>query len=347
MVMAGGTGGHVFPALAVANELKSQGVRIVWLGTHRGLEATVVPANGIEMEWISIHGLRGKSAVSWLLAPFRLLRAMWQSSMAIKRVSPDCVLGMGGFVAGPGGIVSRLMNKPLIVHEQNAVAGLTNQYLAKVANKVLTGFPNVEGLPISAKWVGNPVRASISAANQKKEQDDNVNVLVVGGSQGALAFNRYLPKIFSDLSLDINVWHQTGKGRNAQVETAYKELVMSAKVTEFVDDMAEAYQWADLVVCRAGAMTVSELCAAGKPAVLIPYPYSAGDHQDKNAEFMVAEMAAEVVSESNMAEQLPALLKKLCSDKKSLMKMGNKAKKLHKPDALIDVIVACEEYLNA
>ena len=348
MVMAGGTGGHVFPALAVANELKTKGVRVVWLGTRKGLEASVVPANNIEIEWITINGLRGKSIISWLLAPFRLIRAMWQSRAAIKRVAPDCVLGMGGFVAGPGGLMSRLLGTPLIIHEQNAVAGLTNQYLAKIANRVLTGFPKVAGLPAHAAWVGNPVRKNI-VLTDGAEQNKGINLLVIGGSQGALAFNKYLPVLLAEQSkaLDITVWHQTGKGRHEQVVHRYQQLSMPTKVTEFIDDMSDAYLWADLVICRAGAMTISELCAAGKPALLIPYPYSAGDHQDRNAEFMVNAGAAELINEKEINNRLLDALNKLCVDKNKLLEMGINAQKLHKPNALQHVVLACEEYLNA
>jgi len=358
MIMAGGTGGHVFPALAVAKQLSAQGTQITWLGTRRGLEARVIPANNIDIEWISIEGLRGKGLLSLLLAPFKLLRAMWQSASAIRRIKPDCVLGMGGFVAGPGGLVARIMGKPLIVHEQNAVAGLTNKYLAKIATRVLTGFPNVEELPVSAKWVGNPVRVEIDKANATKQQtnDDAVNVLIIGGSQGAHSFNTKLPKVFAELSASSNIdmsqvalWHQTGKGRDQAVVDQYAELGMTnANVTEFIDDMANAYQWADLLICRAGAMTIAECCAAAKPALLIPFPFSAGDHQIKNANVMCEVGAGEMLlNEQIETPEMQQTLAALLSNKQQLKAMGERAYQLHKPDALLAVAGVCEEYLNA
>ena len=350
MVMAGGTGGHVFPALAVAKELRSRGVEITWLGTKRGLESTVIPANDIAIEWVSVEALRGKGALSLQLSPFKLSRAMWQSASAIRRVQPDCILGMGGFVAGPGGLVARLLAKPLIVHEQNAVAGLTNKYLAKIANRVLTGFPEVSGLPSSAVWLGNPVRESIKATSANSS--NAVNVLIIGGSQGAHSFNTKLPKVFKQVqqggSSEFSIWHQSGKGRDHDVRSAYAELGVEAKVSEFIDDMADAYAWADLLICRSGAMTVAECCAASKPSLLVPYPFSAGDHQEKNAMTLVKVGAAKMLANQQIdqavfVETLSALL----SDKSTLKKMGQQAHTLHKPNALSDVAAVCEEYLNA
>lgn len=346
MIMAGGTGGHVFPALAVANALREKNTEITWLGTRKGLEASVIRANNIDIEWISVEGLRGKGALSWLLAPFKVVRATLQSIQAIRKIKPDCVLGMGGFVSGPGGLASRLLGKPLVIHEQNAVAGLTNRYLAKIATQVLTGFPNTADLPTTAKWVGNPVRDSIKPNEPTTET--KINVLVIGGSQGAHSLNKCLPKLFSAYNSDINVWHQTGKNRSAEVVEQYQELDMPAKVTEFIDDMTGAYQWADLLVCRAGAMTIAECCAAAKPALLIPYPFSAGDHQVKNAQVMVDVDAALIVSNQTLNESsvLPEL-DQLLTSKTELHKMGKRAFELHKPNALFDVMTTCEEYLHA
>lgn len=358
MVMAGGTGGHVFPALAVANVLRGKGVEIVWLGTRKGLESTIVPANDIAIEWVSVEGLRGKGLGAWFKAPFNLIRAMWQSGKAIRKINPDCVLGMGGFVAGPGGLVARMMGKPVVVHEQNAVAGMTNQYLAKIATRVLTGFPKVESLPKSSVWVGNPVRKDIANVAESQEvnnkQDTAIKILVIGGSQGAHSFNKYLPKVFNELQMEVDVWHQTGKGRDSDVIDAYATLGMSVKVTEFIEDMAQAYAWADVLVCRSGAMTVAESCAAAKPALFIPYPFSAGDHQVKNAQALVDINAALMMSNQELAQSadkpqsdILINLTKLLSDKETLTKMGNAAKTLYKPDALDDVVEVCEEYLNA
>jgi len=353
LVMAGGTGGHVFPALAVAKELQTRGADVAWLGTRRGLESKVIPDNGISMEWVSVEGLRGKNIISLLLAPFKLLRAVWQSAAAIRRVNPDCILGMGGFVAGPGGVAARLMGRSLVVHEQNAVAGLTNKYLAKIASKVLTGFPAVEDLPANAQWVGNPVREDIVPATASSSRDGRINVLIVGGSQGAHSFNQQLPTVFAQLLeqhsiADVDIWHQTGRGRSSEVIASYATQKVEARVTEFIDDMAEAYAWADLLICRAGAMTIAECCAAAKPALLIPYPFSAGDHQVKNAQAMVAVGAGkmlynEQISQAVMIETLTGLL----SDKSELVYMGEQALSLHKANALQSVVSVCEEYLHA
>ncbi len=347
MVMAGGTGGHVFPALAVAKQLRAQGTDITWLGTKRGLEASVIPANNIEIEWVSVEGLRGKGALSLLLAPFRLARAMWQSAGAIRRVQPDCILGMGGFVSGPGGIVARLMGRALVVHEQNAVAGLTNKYLAKIASRVLTGFPNVAGLPKSAQWVGNPVRDTIRP--DSSNQSSSVNVLIIGGSQGAHSFNVALPSVFAKLATqNISLWHQAGRGRAGDVDAEYQAQGVDAKVSEFIDDMAAAYAWADLLICRAGAMTIAECCAAGKPALLIPYPFSAGDHQLKNAQAMVSVGAGTMLMNHQLeTPEFLSTLTALVGDKRKLADMGQNALSLHKPTALDDVTSACQEYLNA
>jgi len=347
MVMAGGTGGHVFPALAVAKALRDAGAEITWLGTKRGLESSVIPANEIAIEWVSIEGLRGKSALSLLLAPFKLIGAMWQSAGAIRRVQPDCILGMGGFVSGPGGLVARLMGRPLIVHEQNAVAGLTNNVLAKLANRVLSGFPNVEGLPKTAKWVGNPVRETIRA--EHTNTSDKINVLIIGGSQGAHSFNVKLPAAFAELNNDsISIWHQSGSGRDSEVIDLYKIQGIDAKVSEFIDDMAVAYAWADLLICRAGAMTIAECCAAAKPALLVPYPFSAGDHQEKNALAMVNVGAGKMIANNQLDQaEFSQMLSSMLSDKTALRNMGQQAYTLHKPNALKDVAAVCQEYLNA
>jgi len=347
MVMAGGTGGHVFPALAVAKELRRSGVQITWLGTKRGLESKVIPDNDIDIEWVSVEGLRGKGGLGLILAPLKLIRAMWQSAKAIRRVQPDCILGMGGFVSGPGGLVARVMGRSLIVHEQNAVAGLTNQYLAKLANRVLSGFPNVQGLPKSAVWVGNPVRENIRCENANSSS--SINVLIIGGSQGAHSFNVKLPVVFAELDNgSVSIWHQSGKGRHAEVVELYKSQGVDAKVSEFINDMAEAYAWADLLVCRAGAMTVAECCAAAKPALLVPYPFSAGDHQEKNALAMVNVGAGKMISNHLIDQQeFSQALSSLVDDKKALRKMGQQAYTLHKPNALKDVAAVCQEYLNA
>ena len=350
MVMAGGTGGHVFPALAVAKEMQAAGTQITWLGTRRGIEARVIPSNDILMEWVNVDGLRGNGLAGWLLAPFKLMRALWQSIGAIRRTQPDCVLGMGGFVAGPGGVAARLLRKPLVVHEQNAVAGLTNQYLAKIASRVLTGFPNVRGLNQQATWVGNPVRASIAPHNA---ETSGINILIIGGSQGAHSFNEKLPSILAQLLdketsvCEINVWHQTGRDRAEKVTAAYQSTNVPFKVSEFIEDMGAAYQWADLLIARAGAMTIAECCAAGLPSLLIPYPFSAGDHQRINAEELVNIGAAKLLMNEQLDEPVVVeTLSELLADKDSLRAMGQRAHSLHKADALQQVMNVCNDLMR-
>lgn len=349
LVMAGGTGGHVFPALAVANALRAKGTRVTWLGTRQGLEATVVAANGIEISWITIEGLRGKGLSSWLLMPFKLAKAIMQSLAAMRRLRPDCVLGMGGFVAGPGGLAARMLGKPLIVHEQNAVAGLTNKYLAKIAQKILLGFPKVADLPSSAQWVGNPVRDAIAQTySPTRTPSVKPKVLVIGGSQGAHSLNLHLPQAFAKHNVELEIWHQCGVNRQREVEQRYLENQQAAQVTEFIDDMAAAYAWADFLVCRAGAMTIAECCAAGKPALLVPYPHSAGDHQDRNAEFMVAAGAAVMLDNAALdSNQLEPALQKFTHHASNLAAMSKAARSLYKADTLDTVVAACEEYLHA
>lgn len=350
MISAGGTGGHVFPAIAVAKELRARGVDISWLGTKRGLEARVVPENNIPIHWVTVEGLRGKSLFSLMTAPFNLLRAIWQSRAVLKAEKPDCVLGMGGFVAGPTGLAAKLLGIPLVIHEQNAVAGLTNSFLAKIASRALSGFPNVEGLPKKTIWLGNPVRSDIVInASDSKVDATSLNVLVVGGSQGAYSFNAYLPKAFSNLALkNLNIWHQSGRGNQVAVEQLYSENRVEAKVAEFIDDMASAYRWSDVLICRAGAMTIAECSAAGKAALLVPYPFSAGDHQDFNAQALVDVGAAIKVDNSELAKSaFTRVLNEFLSDREKLLQMGVAAKALFKPNATKDVADVCEEYLNA
>jgi len=349
MVMAGGTGGHVFPALAVAKALQTQEVDVVWLGTKKGLEARVVPEHAIPINWISVEGLRGKSKLSWLLAPFSLARAIWQSMQALRLEKPNCVLGMGGFASGPGAIAARLMGKRLVIHEQNAVAGLTNKYLAKIAHRVLSGFPQVVGLPDRTEWVGNPVRDTIKPS--ARQASEPLRVLVVGGSQGAYSFNHYLPALFAQLNADkvlIEIWHQTGHGNAQSTLALYKEQSTKVKVSEFIDDMAAAYEWADLLVCRAGAMTIAECCAAAKPALFVPYPFSAGDHQDFNAQALVDGGAAKAVPNSALQDgSLLPVLQAMLSEPEKLALMGERASALHKSDALASVAGICKEMCYA
>lgn len=352
MIMAGGTGGHVYPALAVAKELRQRGVDIVWLGTESGLESRAVPGAGIEIEWITIQGLRGKGLMRWIAMPWLLLRAVWQALTIVKRRQPDALLGMGGFVSGPGAIAARLTRRPLVIHEQNAIAGLTNTWLRKIATHVLTGFP---GTFAGAEHVGNPVREEFfSARSDAAESADNaveaLKVLVVGGSQGALALNRVLPDAIAAMPIDQRpqVRHQSGRGRAEELTQAYGNLQVEAEVSEFIDDMASAYTWADIVVCRAGAMTVAEVAASGTPAVFVPYPYAVSDHQTANAKFLVDAQAARSIAESDLnASALAQLLSELGSDRTHLRLMGERALSCARPQATARVADVCMEVLHA
>lgn len=346
LMMAGGTGGHVFPALAVANALIAEGAQVTWLGTRRGLESNVVPKNSINIEYISVEGLRGKSKASLVLAPFKMLRALWQALRVVGKVKPNAVVGFGGFVAGPGGIIARLLRKPLIIHEQNSVAGLTNKWLAKTTPHVLTGFPNVTDLPEHAQWVGNPVRSDIMPREEGRRK--RLRVLVVGGSQGAHSFNMKLPQVFADLGIELKIKHQAGRGKSKQVKQIYQVHDLTAKVVDFIDDMATAYQWADFLVCRAGAMTIAECCAIGKPALLVPFPFSAGDHQIYNANAMVDAGAGVMVLNHELDTTIMNdALEVMTVSREHLHEMGDNAKTLHKPNATQNVVKIIAEAVNA
>jgi len=293
LVMAGGTGGHVFPALATARVLQRRGYRIVWLGTQRGIEARLIPAAGIPVEWLSVSGLRGKGLSTLLVAPVRLLVALMQALRAVRRHRPSVVLGAGGFASGPGGVAAWLLRRPLVVHEQNAVAGLTNRVLARLADRVLEGFPGSFGRGVRAEHVGNPVRPEIAALSPPERRyaarEGRTRLLVFGGSQGAARLNAVVPAALAELPevLRPDVLHQTGQHGLEETVAAYRARGIEADVRPFIDDMAGAYGWADLAVCRAGALTVAELAAAGLPAVFVPFPAAVDDHQTRNAEHVV------------------------------------------------------------
>lgn len=350
LIMAGGTGGHVFPALAVAEQLRERGVPVVWLGTQRGLEATLAPKAGIPMEWIGVTGLRGKGLIRKLTMPFMLGRALTQAGAILRRLQPRVALGMGGFVSGPGGAMARLLGVPLVVHEQNAIAGLTNRCLAQVANQVLAAFPQTFPPVRQAVIVGNPVRASIAALPPPQERfagrEGKLRLLVVGGSQGALALNRLVPQALALLREDERpeVWHQAGGQLREAAETAYREVGISARLTPFIDDMAEAYGWADLVVCRAGALTIAELAAAGLGALLVPFPFAVDDHQTANARFLEQSGAALLIQQADLtAERLATMLRDDLSDRTCLLRMALAARSLAKNDAAERVALACLE----
>jgi UDP-N-acetylglucosamine--N-acetylmuramyl-(pentapeptide) pyrophosphoryl-undecaprenol N-acetylglucosamine transferase len=333
LVMAGGTGGHVFPGLAVAKQLEQQGWEIRWLGTEDRMEADLVPKHGIEIDFIKVKGLRGQGISRLVKAPFQILNAIKQARSHIRRWQPDVVLGMGGYVSGPGGIAAWLQGIPLVLHEQNAVAGLTNQWLSRFARKVFQAFP---GAFPSAEVVGNPVRRDVTeiAAPQERlaGRDGDIRILVMGGSQGARILNTTLPQTLAALGEGFTVQHQAGKNNRAEVEQAYSEAgVTSVEVTEFIDDVAKAYAWADLLVCRSGALTVSEVSAAGLPAVFIPFMHK-DRQQALNADHLVAAGGAVMIEQPELSsEKLADTVRGL--DRKVLLEMAEKSRQAAKLDA--------------
>ncbi|RNM04702.1 undecaprenyldiphospho-muramoylpentapeptide beta-N-acetylglucosaminyltransferase [Dickeya undicola] len=333
MVMAGGTGGHVFPGLAVAHHLMAQGWQVRWLGTADRMEADLVPKHGIDIDFIRISGLRGKGLKALLLAPVRIFRAVRQAQAIMRRYQPDVVLGMGGYVSGPGGLAAWLCGIPVVLHEQNGIAGLTNRWLSRIAKKVLQAFP---GAFPDADVVGNPVRTDVlalpSPTERLAERSGPVRVLVVGGSQGARVLNQTLPGVAARLHDAVTIWHQTGKGAQAEVQAAYAQAGESQhRITEFIDDMAAAYAWADVVVCRSGALTVSEIAAAGLPALFVPF-----QHKDRqqywNALPLEQAGAARIIEQADLS--VDAISEVLSAwDRATLRDMAQKARTVAIPDA--------------
>ena len=350
LVMAGGTGGHVYPALAVARALQSHSQEIVWLGTHRGLESTVIPAAGIDIEWISVKGLRRKGLVALVVAPFQLAWALLQSLIVILRRRPAAVLGMGGFVSGPGGLAAWLTRRPLVIHEQNAAAGLTNRLLARLARVVLQAFPGSFNSSVHAETVGNPVREDISAvaapADRFNDRQGPLRLLVLGGSQGALALNTTVPEALSKLPAQDRplVRHQCGEKTLAAAREAYEANGVDVDLVPFIDDMASAYAWADLAVCRAGALTIAELCAVGLPALFVPYPGAVDDHQTANARSMADAGAAVIIDQSMLsADVLASQLSDWLGSREDLLAKAETARGLDKPLALSRITELCLE----
>ncbi|TWG78799.1 UDP-N-acetylglucosamine-N-acetylmuramylpentapeptide N-acetylglucosamine transferase [Cupriavidus gilardii J11] len=345
LVMAGGTGGHVFPGLAVANALREQGWRVVWLGSRTGMEATLVPRYGIPMEYVQFGGLRGKGLMTKLLLPLNLLRAFWQSLRALRRVRPNVVLGMGGYITFPAGMMASLLGRPLVLHEQNSVAGLANKVLAKVADRVLCAFP--QALP-DAEWTGNPVRDELAALPEPGSRYDGregpLRVLVVGGSLGAAALNDVVPKALALLPPAQRplVRHQAGAKQIDTLRANYAAAGVEADTVPFIDDMARAYAEADLVICRAGAMTVSEVAAAGVAALFVPFPHAVDDHQTTNARFLSEQGAALLVPQTELnAEGLARTLAGL--SRTQLKQMAQLARGLARPDATRRVAEVCSQ----
>lgn len=343
MIMAGGTGGHVFPGLAVADFMREQGWRVVWLGARTGMEATLIPGRGYDMAWLSFSGVRNKGLVAFALLPMRLLIAFWQSARAILAVRPDVVLGMGGYVSFPGGMMASFLGRPLVIHEQNSVAGLANRVLARCADRVVVAFP---GALKGALVAGNPVRPAIAAlpdpAARYHRRSGPLKVLVVGGSLGAKALNEAIPQAIALVPKDKRpeVTHQSGAQHLEVLARRYRDAGVDARPIAFIEDMAAAYAEADVVICRAGALTVSELAAAGVASVLVPYPHAVDDHQTGNARLLADEGAAVLLPQ---AELSPARLAALVAgfSRERLCEMALKARSLAQPEAARKVAQVC------
>lgn len=350
LIMAGGTGGHVFPALAVAKYLSKLGWKVRWLGTAERMEARLVPQHGFDIDFIDIKGVRGNGFSRKLAAPFKILRSIGQARDVIKEFRPDVVLGMGGFASGPGGVAAKLSGIPLVLHEQNAIPGMTNKLLSRIASKVLCAF---EGTfeQVKAEVVGNPIRkelVDLGESSDKECTEDALRVLVVGGSLGAKVFNDLMPRVTAEVSKShaITVWHQVGKGNLPSVKAEYLHLAQdgSVKVAEFIDDMEAAYRWADVVLCRAGALTVSEVAAVGLPSLMVPYPHAVDDHQTKNAQVLVSAGGAFLLPQAILdTDKLVGKLQILASDRAELCQMGQRAKGVAVIDATEKVAKVCIE----
>ncbi|MFT6121968.1 MAG: UDP-N-acetylglucosamine--N-acetylmuramyl-(pentapeptide) pyrophosphoryl-undecaprenol N-acetylglucosamine transferase [Oleiphilaceae bacterium] len=348
LIMAGGTGGHVYPALATATKLMQDKDKVVWLGSVGGMEERIVKDAGITFHGISVKGVRGKGLAKKLLSPVIVFWAVIQALIVINKVKPDAVLGMGGFASGPGGVAARLLGKPLIIHEQNAVAGMTNRILSKFATTVMTAFSGAFPDTVNVKQTGNPLRESIIDIYYQPRieipKDRKINLLILGGSLGAQGLNQKVPVALAkvDSSIRPNIWHQTGKSKAQETEAIYEKDNVKVKVSDFITDMAEAYQWADFVICRAGALTISELCTVGLGAILVPYPFAVDDHQTKNALAMVDSGAAWVLPQSDLtAESLAEILTPLLSKRERISILSEAAHKLGQPDATDKVVAEC------
>ena len=345
MIMAGGTGGHVFPGLAVAEHLRDAGHSVSWLGTKNGIEAKLVPDAGLPIDWLSVTGLRGKGVLSAFMAPFMLLRACMQASAIIRQRQPDVVLGFGGFASGPGGLMSWFHRKPLVIHEQNRVPGTTNRILKQLATRVLEAFPKSFSADVGAKCTGNPLRKGLRSG-QKIQQSPERNILILGGSLGAKVLNECVPMALHVVQKEvaINVIHQAGEKTIDVAKRQYKTASVKADVTSFIDDMEGAYSWADIVICRAGAMTISEVAVMGLPSILVPLPSAIDDHQTKNAEYLSVEGGAVHLPEKSLtSDVLAGELLELLKDPERLIDMGEKATKLSMPEATSTVANQCLE----
>jgi UDP-N-acetylglucosamine--N-acetylmuramyl-(pentapeptide) pyrophosphoryl-undecaprenol N-acetylglucosamine transferase len=349
--MAGGTGGHVFPALAVADYMKVSGWRVVWLGTKGGMEEILVPQKGYDIEIMDFSGLRGKNLMVWFLLPLRLLLAFWQSAKVLFQIRPDVVLGMGGYPAFPGGIMASLLNKPLLIHEQNSVPGLANKILAKFADKVLLGFPNAIRNEKKIIFSGNPVRKEISQLDIPDKRyagrSGKLKLLIIGGSLGAQALNTIVPKMLKLIPDHMRplVTHQAGRKHLETLKKNYAKAGVEGELLVFIENIAVQYADCDLVICRAGALTIAELTAAGIASILVPFPYAVDDHQTSNAKFMSDKDAAVLLPQNELTPQgLAQLLMEFTREK--LLGMAMKARELARPDATRLVAEACMEMIK-
>ena len=350
-VVAGGTGGHVYPALAVALELRERGYAIHWFGTAAGLEARVVPAAGIELVFLQVKGLRGKGLVAKIQGLLVVCWALLQALAALRRVRPVCVLGMGGYVAGPVGLASRMLGHPLLIHEQNSVAGTTNRILSRIATRVLTAYPAAFKTDVDTLVVGNPVRTEMLDHGARSSYDyaggRPLKLLVIGGSLGARAINEVLPETMGLLAstCPMELWHQTGPAHSEAVKAAYRDVDnVAVQVLSYIEDMAEAYAWADLVLCRAGALTLAELTVMGRPSVLVPLPGAIDNHQFHNASWLVGEGAALLLPQSELsAPALANMLSQLAASPAQLGEMAQAASRSARLDATTRIADICEE----
>ncbi|MBD8573514.1 undecaprenyldiphospho-muramoylpentapeptide beta-N-acetylglucosaminyltransferase [Pseudomonas syringae] len=347
LIMAGGTGGHVFPALACARELQARGYKVHWLGTPRGIENELVPQAGLTLHRIDASGLRGKGKLSLLKAPLMLLKALWQARKVMRQLKPAFVVGFGGYVTGPGGLAAKLGGVPLVIHEQNAVAGTANRSLASFASRICEAFPDTFASSDKRRTTGNPVRSELFFETPRQPLTGRkARLLVLGGSLGAEPLNKLLPEALALLAQDVRpeVFHQAGKQHDQITAERYRAAGVEAQVAPFIQDMAQAYAWADLVVCRAGALTVSELAAAGLPSLLIPLPHAIDDHQSRNADYLAREGAAFVMPQATTgATDMASRLKEVLMQPEQLNTMARTARRLAMPDATRTVVDVCVE----
>jgi len=347
LIMAAGTGGHVFPALACAEEFRVQGYQVHWLGAGRGIENELVPAAGFSLHTLKVTGLRGKGLRSLLTAPFKLLAALWQAKRLMTELQPACVLGFGGYVTGPGGLAAKLSSVPLVIHEQNAVAGTANRALATFATRICEAFPNTFKNAKNCITTGNPVRQELFLVTERQDLALRpLHVLVLGGSLGAEPLNKLLPAALAKIPQELRpqVIHQAGRENDQVTRERYQAVAVEAQVQPFISDMAQAYAWADLVICRAGALTVSELAAAGLASFLVPLPHAIDDHQTRNAEFLAEQGAAVLLPQhATDADRLAAQLTEVLMNKQRIKTMGEQARLLAQPDATQRVVAACLE----